>query len=250
MSLKTDYKDYILDTMKNTTRKFNMINNPDGTVSFEDVSEYSQTGDSFGANDINNITKAIGANTKSISQQSEAIVYLTNTEFEQLTQEELIEKYNKGTKLVIITDENTNLVPTSISKSGAVYNGCGYMNDYRINSSGEIVASERSTLTGFIPYEYGKNIEISGGLNPIDTGGQYIATYNDVFELIGVNYLSSLVGNSNGTSICTDNNIYVHTVKTGNFVATTNINMFKSAKYIRVSINPCIGNLLIVKYID
>lgn len=76
MSLKTDYKDYILDTMKNTTRKFNMINNPDGTVSFEDVSEYSQTGDSFGANDINNITKAIGANTKSISQQSEANVNL------------------------------------------------------------------------------------------------------------------------------------------------------------------------------
>ena len=49
MSLKTDYK----DAMFQGSRKYQMIQNDDGTISFEDVTEYTQTGDSFGAKDIN-----------------------------------------------------------------------------------------------------------------------------------------------------------------------------------------------------
>ena len=49
MSLKTDYK----DAMFQGNRKYQMIQNEDGTVSFEDVTEYTQEGDSFGAKDIN-----------------------------------------------------------------------------------------------------------------------------------------------------------------------------------------------------
>lgn len=59
MALKTDYKDDILDTSVNEKRKFNMITNSDGTVSFEDVTTYSQVGDSFGAGDINETNLAI-----------------------------------------------------------------------------------------------------------------------------------------------------------------------------------------------
>ena len=51
--LKTTYQDDILDTSVNEKRKYNMIQNADGTVSFEDVTTYSQIGDSFGAADIN-----------------------------------------------------------------------------------------------------------------------------------------------------------------------------------------------------
>ena len=51
--LKTTYKDDLLDTSVNEKRKYNMIQNADGTVSFEDVTTYSQIGDSFGAADIN-----------------------------------------------------------------------------------------------------------------------------------------------------------------------------------------------------
>ena len=60
--LKTDYKDDILDTSQNTRRKYQMINNQDGTVSFVDVTEYIQQGDSFGADDVNAITDAINKN--------------------------------------------------------------------------------------------------------------------------------------------------------------------------------------------
>ena len=60
--LKTDYKDDVLDTTQNTKRKYQMIDNGDGTVSFEDVTEYIQQGDSFGADDVNAITDAINKN--------------------------------------------------------------------------------------------------------------------------------------------------------------------------------------------
>lgn len=56
MSLKTDYKD---DIPKTAQRKYELINNDDGTVSLQDVTEYTQVGDTFGAGDINKTNKAV-----------------------------------------------------------------------------------------------------------------------------------------------------------------------------------------------
>lgn len=60
--LRTDYKDDILDLTQNTQRKYRMITNDDGTVSFEDVTDYLQVGDSFGSADVNAITEYIQKN--------------------------------------------------------------------------------------------------------------------------------------------------------------------------------------------
>lgn len=57
--LKTTYKDDLLDTSVNEKRKYNMIQNADGTVSFEDVTTYLQIGDSFGAADINSTNEKV-----------------------------------------------------------------------------------------------------------------------------------------------------------------------------------------------
>lgn len=43
------------DDMFTGTRKYRMINNDDGTVSFEDATEYTQQGDAFGAKELNEI---------------------------------------------------------------------------------------------------------------------------------------------------------------------------------------------------
>ena len=59
MALRTDYKDDILDLTQNAQRKYRMITNDDGTVSFEDVTVYSQVGDSFGASQLNEIANAV-----------------------------------------------------------------------------------------------------------------------------------------------------------------------------------------------
>lgn len=56
MSLKTDYKDAIPATPQ---RKYVMVDNGDGTVSFQDVTEYSQVGDRAGASVFNGIGEEV-----------------------------------------------------------------------------------------------------------------------------------------------------------------------------------------------
>ena len=55
MSLRTDYKDAVFSG----NRKYRVVENEDETVSFEDVTEYAQEGDAFGAKDINDTNKAV-----------------------------------------------------------------------------------------------------------------------------------------------------------------------------------------------
>ena len=57
--LPTNFKDDILDTSVNTRRKYRMYENADGTVEFEDVTEYSQVGSEFGAGQINDINEEV-----------------------------------------------------------------------------------------------------------------------------------------------------------------------------------------------
>ena len=59
--LKTDYKDDVLDTSVNTSRRYRMITNSDGTVSLEDVTVYLEEGDIFGAVDINKTNEAVNS---------------------------------------------------------------------------------------------------------------------------------------------------------------------------------------------
>lgn len=58
--LSADFKD---DIMADSTgmRKFQMIDNGDGTYSFVDVTNYSQTGSAYGAKEVNEEREAINA---------------------------------------------------------------------------------------------------------------------------------------------------------------------------------------------
>lgn len=67
--LKTDYKD---DELVGS-RKYRMIDNGDGTVSFEDVTEYLQEGDAFGAVDMNSTNNAVN-----LSQGKFEVTFLTS----------------------------------------------------------------------------------------------------------------------------------------------------------------------------
>lgn len=58
-NLNTNFKDDILNTEVNPDRKYQMIYNDDGTVSFKDVTSYKQTGSQFGAKEVNEERKAI-----------------------------------------------------------------------------------------------------------------------------------------------------------------------------------------------
>ena len=57
--LKTNYVDDVLESSKNQLRKYQQIQSDYGTVSFVDVTEYSTTGTSMGAKDINDTNEAV-----------------------------------------------------------------------------------------------------------------------------------------------------------------------------------------------
>ena len=80
--LKTNYVDDVLDSDKNQFRKYQMIYNDDGTVSFVDVTTYTQNGDSFGAKDINDTNAAVNelnSNLISISTVIKTVTLSSNS---------------------------------------------------------------------------------------------------------------------------------------------------------------------------
>lgn len=73
-NLRTDFVDDILNTSENTRRKFRMITNDDGTISLEDVTAYSQVGDSFGAAEVNKTNGAVNALNESLNTIEEITI--------------------------------------------------------------------------------------------------------------------------------------------------------------------------------
>lgn len=61
--LNEDFLDSILSPEMNGMKQYQMINNANGTVSFEDVTKYVQEGSEFGAAEVNKIAKAVNENT-------------------------------------------------------------------------------------------------------------------------------------------------------------------------------------------
>ena len=55
MALKTNYQNDVFSGK----RKYNLINNSDGTVSLDDVTVYNKVGDIFNADDINATNKVV-----------------------------------------------------------------------------------------------------------------------------------------------------------------------------------------------
>lgn len=79
MALRTDYKDDILDLTQNTQRKYRMVTNNDGTVSFVDMTVYLQVGDSFGSAQLNEISNAVNEGGSNMYYEPETdIRYLKN----------------------------------------------------------------------------------------------------------------------------------------------------------------------------
>lgn len=76
MSLKTDYK----NDKFSGARKYRKTDNEDGTISLEDVTVYEETGDVFGAADINATNEAVNKNTTNKVNVTDIINNLTSTD--------------------------------------------------------------------------------------------------------------------------------------------------------------------------
>lgn len=176
-----------------------------------------------------------------VSEETLAQIEKNKNDISQLTKEidDLNENLvNQG--LIPKPTDNANLVPNAISSNGAIYNGCGYINGYRLNSSGNIVEMRQACLTGFMPFSGGSKLSIYGSKGSIGIAGLYVATYNNKFEFIGVAEMSTL----SGLVVTADeNNIFT-------FEIDATETMFTNASHIRVSLNPCEGKDMIIKGVN
>lgn len=92
-------------------------------------------------------------------------------------------------------NHNLNRVPLSIDTDGSIYNGCGYIEGYRLNSSGGLSAVSATYVvaaTGFIPYTPGDIVRMYGTkwtpyYNDQKPTGiyNYIVFYDENFSCLG-----------------------------------------------------------------
>lgn len=79
----------------------------------------------------------------------------------------------------------TNLVPTSIDKDGSVFNGTGYKDGYRNNSSGTLTASAGSTCSGLIKAKAGDIIRVAGVKWRRENEYSYFSVFDESFNKLG-----------------------------------------------------------------
>lgn len=119
---------------------------------------------------------------------------ITNTQIQFLA-DGAIPAWLSNQKLYIekaeITDElqfgtEVNLVPESIDIDGTVYSGgAGYLDGYRLNSSGTVTAYAGSSVTGYIPAKLGMTLTARGiGWDNSEYGTKYLCFYDASFVLL------------------------------------------------------------------
>lgn len=96
-----------------------------------------------------------------------------------------------------------NMVSSSIDIDNSIFNGCGYLNGYRLNSSGGLTDMTNnlyhtSTVTGFIPVLDGEIVYIENcPWYNANSALNYICAYDSEFKFIGADYSSRLVTGGN-----------------------------------------------------
>lgn len=81
--LKTNFQDDIINTLVTDKRRYNLINNSDGTVSLEDVTVYDQIGSNYGATEINTANSTVNQ----LIDKAEATDIAMNSVFVLINQE-------------------------------------------------------------------------------------------------------------------------------------------------------------------
>jgi hypothetical protein len=121
-----------------------------------------------------------------------------------------------------------NWVRYAIDTDGSLYNNCGYMNEYRLTSSGGISSQANCVITGFIPVEAGDTIRIKGGLwYNTASAINYIIAYNDSFAKV-------YTGNAKNTY---QTSTFIENMSLENDVSIIKLKSGVSYKYIRLSVN-------------
>ena len=135
--LPENYKDDILTDEMNGRRKYNLIQNQDGTYSLVDVTDYAQIGNNIGASQINDITKAVNQSfdaSKIINSLSKASSIVEEgfvpdvLALNELNQKIVIKNYLSLPEVEIVAGGSGNIVIDIPDASEYISNGyTGYI---------------------------------------------------------------------------------------------------------------------------
>ena len=205
-NLPTNYVNYELATAMGGMRRFNQINNSDGTISFEDATTYSTTGTTYGASEINTanalineINELVGVTSISGSGQTDITSLLGGTDITESTL-----GIGDGTVTGAISELNSNLTDhtNQLSKLSGLFKLVSYSKSYTLAAYGatefENMASVPSGYECFCYYS-------------IDTGNVWVAARmmkaNDIY--LHNTSSSSQSGTLSGKIICIRNTGYL-----------------------------------------
>ena len=112
---RTDYKNDKLLTASNRKRKFKVIENDDGTVSFDDVTAYEQRGNGFGADEVNAIHRDLNDYEADLKRANEDIG----------VERERINNLARAEESGMSTDAERELLDIRVGANGKPYTNAG-----------------------------------------------------------------------------------------------------------------------------
>lgn len=156
-TLPVNYKDDILNSTMDGKRRYRMITNSDGTVSFEDVTTYDQVGSSFGAAQLNAANTAVNASADSNKIIDDLSTIAANTQEGYMAGALAVKELNQS-----LTDKMTFYVLSSSTDTRDDYS-VGFLIDnsligYMIFNMGWVHVRYEVDTTGVRTYiKYGSN---------------------------------------------------------------------------------------------
>lgn len=219
IELKDNYQDDVLDSEKNQLRKYNMIQNDDGTVSFVDATVYSQIGDNFGAKDINDIVARIGEVSKAenIDYDGDKSVQGAIDECVRTLGYTVSKNQLKLSGSVGETIASGSLSITKTSENVFTYNGVFSSTYVEMGYTFTRETSTQSTnfLTLNSNKEYILSVECEGTINNLPTDGFTMITTCDV-DGVMIDKVFTITGagkqSINLTNVRGINRMYVKTI--------------------------------------
>jgi hypothetical protein len=140
----------------------------------------------------------------------------------------------------------TNRVRSSIDTDGSIYNGTGYLEGYRLNSSGTTTeaSSSGAVTSGFIPYN-GEVIRVYGTTSEnVTNNSNYVIMYNGDFSKHTVQNFSNW---QNYGAVWSElNGKYMLTIDPAAITNAATKTALAEAKYIRASLAACAGASFVV----
>ena len=135
----------------------------------------------------------------------------------------------------------------AVDTDKSLYNGCGYMAGYRLNSSGVVKELSGAIHSGYIPFNKGDIIRASGSTDVVTSGGHYFVLCDENFAVLASTTLSNATAASfyGATYVLGDNGLYMLTLNTGKAGSNASNNVSK-AKYFRISFAKCTPEIFVI----